>query len=138
MTNENGNIEYGSVNISDDVLITMAGIATSTINGVSTVQTGVVGGITNLFSRKNYSKGIKIDVNDGNVVVDININVDYGLNINNLAREVQSAVKKEIESKTDFTVSVVNVHIVSFTHDDDDNENDKEKIVVNTDMNINL
>ena len=72
---DNETFEFGQVKISDDVVIIIAGIAASTVKGVNTTRTGVAEGITNLFSKNNYSKGIKVEINENTVVLDIFINV---------------------------------------------------------------
>lgn len=122
---ENENFEYGEVKISDDVVVIIAGIATSTVKGVYTARTGVADGITNLFSKNNYSKGIKVEKNEDTVVLDIFINVEYGCKINEVAKEVQTTVKKEIETMTDLTVAAVNVHVQNIITE---KEKDKEKV----------
>lgn len=106
--------EFKNPKISDEVIITMAGIAASTVKGVAIVRTGVADGISSIFNRNSYSKGIKVDVNEDTVVVvDIYISVEYGRKINETAREVQEAVKKEIENMTGMTVAAVNVNVSS-------------------------
>ena len=105
---DNEKFEFGQVKISDDVVIIIAGIAASQVKGVNTARTGVTDGITNLFSKNNYSKGIKVEVTEETVVLDIFINVEYGYKINEVAREVQLAIKKEIETMTDLQVAAVN------------------------------
>lgn len=121
---DNETFEFGQVKISDDVVIIIAGIAASTVKGVNTTRTGVAEGITNLFSKNNYSKGIKVEINENTVVLDIFINVEYGYKINEVAREVQQSVKKEIETMTDLQVAAVNVHVLNIVQD---KEKDKEK-----------
>lgn len=121
---DNETFEFGQVKISDDVVIIIAGIAASTVKGVNTTRTGVAEGITNLFSKNNYSKGIKVEINENTVVLDIFINVEYGYKINEVAREVQMSVKKEIETMTDLQVAAINVHVLNIVQD---KEKDKEK-----------
>ncbi|MDW5300324.1 MAG: Asp23/Gls24 family envelope stress response protein [Sedimentibacter sp.] len=128
---ENETLEYGQVKISDDVVIIIAGIATSGVKGVSTTRTGVAEGISNLFSKNNYSKGIKVEINENIVVLDIFINVEYGYKINEVAKEVQAVVKKEIETMTDLEVTSVNVHVLNIIQ-----EKDKDKDKENTDSDI--
>jgi uncharacterized alkaline shock family protein YloU len=128
---ENENLEFGQVKISDDVIIIIAGIATSGVKGVSTTRTGVAEGISNLFSKNNYSKGIKVEINENTVVLDIFINVEYGYKISEVAREVQSAVKKEIETMTDMHVAAVNVHVLNIIQEKD---KDKDKEIIETDI----
>jgi len=130
---DNETFEYGQVKISDDVVIIIAGIATSGIKGVNTTRTGVAEGISNLFSKNNYSKGIKVEINENTVVLDIFINVEYGYKINEVAREVQAAVKKEIETMTDLQVASVNVHVLNIIQEKD---KDKDKDKENTESDI--
>ncbi len=125
MSIENESFENGQVKISDDVVMIIAGIATSSVKGVYSARTGVAEGITNLFSKNNYSKGIKVEINENTVVLDIYINVEYGCKINEVAREVQTTVKKEIETMTDLLVAGVNVHVQNIITE---KEKDKEKI----------
>ncbi|MEA5094380.1 hypothetical protein SDC9_59404 [bioreactor metagenome] len=129
----NETFEYGQVKISDDVVIIIAGIATSGVKGVSTARTGVAEGISNLFSKNNYSKGIKVEINENTVVLDIFINVEYGYKISEVAKEVQAAVKKEIETMTDLQVASVNVHVQNIIQE---KEKDKEKEIVESDLTI--
>ncbi|MGD9570092.1 MAG: Asp23/Gls24 family envelope stress response protein [Sedimentibacter sp.] len=128
---DNENLEFGQVKISDDVVIIIAGIATSGVKGVSTTRTGVADGISNLFSKNNYSKGIKVEINENTVVLDIFINVEYGYKISEVAREVQAAVKKEIETMTDMIVAAVNVHVLNIIQE---KEKDKDKELIGTDI----
>ncbi len=114
---DNEKFEFGQVKISDDVVIIIAGIAASQVKGVNTARTGVTDGITNLFSKNNYSKGIKVEVTEETVVLDIFINVEYGYKINEVAREVQLAIKKEIETMTDLQVAAVNVHVLNIVQE---------------------
>jgi len=129
MSLENETFENGQVKISDDVVMIIAGIATSTVKGVYSARTGVAEGITNLFSKNNYSKGIKVEINENTVVLDIFINVEYGCKINEVAKEVQATVKKEIETMTDLVVASVNVHVQNII-----TEKEKEKEKVETDI----
>lgn len=124
---DNENLEFGQVKISDEVVIIIAGIATSGVKGVNTTRTGVADGISNLFSKNNYSKGIKVEINENTVVLDIFINVEYGYKISDVAKEVQATVKKEIETMTDMQVAAVNVHVLNIIQEKD-KEKDKEII----------
>ncbi len=121
----------GQVKISDDVVIIIAGIATSSVKGVSTTRTGVAEGISNLFSKNNYSKGIKVEINENIAVLDIFINVEYGYKISEVAREVQSVVKKEIETMTDMEVAAVNVHVLNIIQE---KEKDKDKEIIEAEI----
>ena len=105
---ENGN----EVRISDEVVAVISGIAVSEISGVAEMAGGFAGGITEVLSgKKNLAKGIKVDVGDKETKIDVNIIVEYGVRIPDVAFEIQNRVKKAVESMTGLNVVEVNVHV---------------------------
>ena len=84
------------------------------------------GGISVVLSgKKNLSKGIKVDAGDKEVKIDVNIIVEYGSRIPDVAFEIQNRVKKSVESMTGLKVSEVNVHVQGVKTEKDE-EDDKE------------
>lgn len=72
----------------------------------------MLGGITEVLSgKKNLSKGIKVDINENEAKIDVNIIVEYGIRIPDVAFEIQNRVKKAVETMTGLKVSSVNVHV---------------------------
>ena len=72
----------------------------------------MLGGISEVLSgKKNLSKGIKVDINEQNVKIDVNIIVEYGVRIPDIAFEIQNRIKKSIEAMTGLKVLSVNVHV---------------------------
>ena len=91
---------------------------------------GFAGGITEVFGKKNFSKGIKVDVNEQKVKIDVNIIVEYGARIPDIAFEIQNRVKKAVESMTGLNVLEVNVHVQGVNTDTakaEQDENNEEK-----------
>ena len=111
MSENNKVFENGQVKISDEVVATIVGIATMDVDGVCGMHTGLVEGFSNLFSKNNYSKGVKVEITENKVAIDIFINVKYGCKISEVATNVQTVVKKEVETMTDLEVSAVNVNV---------------------------
>lgn len=73
---------------------------------------GFAGGISEVFSgKKNFAKGIKVETGDKETKIDVNIIVEYGVRIPDVAYEIQTRVKKAVEGMTGLKVSEVNVHI---------------------------
>ena len=73
---------------------------------------GFAGGITEVLSgKKNLAKGIKVEENDQEVKIDVNIIVEYGTRIPDVAFDIQNRVKKAVESMTGLKVEEVNVHV---------------------------
>lgn len=88
----------------------IASIVAMEIDKMQNVNT--VGNIFGAFTSKNKAnKGIKVELNDGKAKIDVNINVDYGMRIPDIAFEIQSKLKKQVEDMTGFLVNEVNVHV---------------------------
>ena len=100
------------IKIANDVVAVIEGVAVSEVSGVAGMAGGFAGGISEVFSgKKNLSKGIKVDANEKEVKIDVNIIVEYGSRIPDVAFEIQTRVKKAVESMTGLNVEEVNVHV---------------------------
>ena len=141
MEEENKNIENGEVveleeeiktenegiKISNDVVAVIAGVAVSEVQGVSGMAGGFAGGITEVLSgKKNLAKGIKVEIEDEKVKIDVNIIVEYGSRIPDVAFEIQNRVKKAVESMTGLKVEEVNVHVQGVNTDTAKNDTPNE------------
>ena len=110
-TTKTENTENG-IEISNDVIAVIAGVAVSEVQGVASMSGGFAGGITEVLSgKKNMAKGIKVDKTENTAKIDVNIIVEYGSRIPDVAFEIQNRVKKSVESMTGFKVEEVNVHV---------------------------
>ncbi len=101
----------GDVCISDDVIATIASIATKTVDGVFEMSGTITGGLVELFGKKNPSKGAKVTINNNTVKIDMYVVVSYGIKIPDIAEEIQQIVKSEVEAMTGLKVVEVNVNI---------------------------
>lgn len=100
------------IKISNDVVASIAGVAVSEVPGVYSMAGGLAGGISEVFSgKKNLSKGIKVEVGEKDTKIDVNIIVEYGVRIPDVAFEIQGRVKKAVETMTGLKVSGVNIHV---------------------------
>ena len=100
------------IKISNDVVAVIAGVAVSEVPGVASMSGGFAGGISEVLSgKKNLSKGIKVDAGEKEVKIDVNIIVEYGSRIPDVAFEIQNRVKKSVENMTGLKVAEVNVHV---------------------------
>lgn len=102
-----------NIEISDDVVAVIAGMAASEVSGVAEMAGGFAGGISEVLSgKKNLAKGIKVEILDNKEArIDVNIIVEYGARIPDVAFEIQKRVKKSVENMTGLSVLEVNVHV---------------------------
>ncbi len=104
--------ENEGIQISNDVVAVISGVAVSEVPGVAGMAGGFAGGITEVLSgKKNLAKGIKVEVEGTTAKIDVNIIVEYGSRIPDVAFEIQNRVKKAVESMTGLKVEEVNVHV---------------------------
>ncbi len=125
LTNTN---QTDEIKIADDVVAVIAGVAVSEVSGVASMAGGFAGGITEVLSgKKNLAKGIKVEVGDKETKVDVNIIVEYGVRIPDVAFEIQNRVKKAVETMTGLKVLEVNVHVQGVNTDSKDEETKSEE-----------
>ncbi len=111
---ENKNIQEtsGNIKISDEVVVTIASVAVSEIDGICGTGAGLVEGFARKFAKKPAGGGIKVTMTDTEVSIDVNVIMNYGVRIPEVAWNVQDAVKREVELMTGLTVTKVNVRVV--------------------------
>ena len=127
--NEEIKTENEGTQISNDVIAVIAGVAVSEVPGVSGMAGGFAGGISEVFSgKKNLAKGIKVDATETEAKIDVNIIVEYGTRIPDVAFEIQNRVKKAVENMTGLKVEEVNVHVQGVNTDS--SKEDEEKVEV--------
>ena len=107
--------DYGVIKIADDVIATIAGLAAMEVEGVAGMAGGVTSGITEMLGKKNMTKGVKLDVNDKDVAVDLYLVERFGVKIPALAHDIQNKVKQAIETMTGLKTREVNVHVQGVT-----------------------
>lgn len=104
--------ESGVVRISDDVVAVIAGLAASEVSGVAGMGGGgLAGSVSEMLGKKNLTKGVKVQVGDKQVAVDLYIIVEHGARIPVVARTVQENVKNAIANMTGLEVVEANVHV---------------------------
>ncbi len=108
--------ELGAINIADEVVSIIAGLAATEVKGIANMSGGIAGGVAETLGRKNLSKGVKVEVGGQEVTVELFLVVEYGSRIPDVAWMVQDSVKKAIETMTGLAVVNVNIHVqgVSF------------------------
>ncbi len=115
-----------NIRIADDVISVIAGVAVSEVPGVAQMSGGFAGGISEVLSgKKNLSKGIKVDSGEKETKIDVNIIVEYGVRIPDVAFEIQNRVKKAVENMTGLKVVEVNVHIQGVSTENMEMNNEK-------------
>jgi uncharacterized alkaline shock family protein YloU len=110
--------QIGRIKISDDVVAIISNAAALSATGVVTLSGGIVEGITEFVGKKNPGRGIKVDMTDEGVTVDIYLIVEFGHRIPDVATDIQHKVRHDVQTMTGLNVTAVNIHVqgISFPH----------------------
>ncbi len=103
--------DKGSVKISEDVINTIALVATNETDGVASVFTSVTSDIASLLGKKVSTKAVNSTFVDDNVEIAISIVVNFGISVFDTAKSVQENVKSAIESMTGLVCDTINVTV---------------------------
>lgn len=103
--------KHGKVNIADDVIGVIGSIAAAEIEGIKALSGSFSEEMMEIVGKKNFNKGVRVEMDDNIVLIELSVIVDYGTKIHIIAKEVQENVKLAIESMTGFKVSAVNVFV---------------------------
>ena len=106
-----GNKSLGDVVIANEVLAIIAGIAATEVEGVHSMDGGWSGQFISKLGIKDLARGVKVQVRDGEVKVDLSLNMEYGYAIPKVSDLVQDKVSASINNMTRLNVSEVNIRI---------------------------
>ena len=108
-TLENGNM--GQVQIADEVVAIIAGLAATEVEGVASMAGNITNELVSKLGKKSLSKGIRVKVEDGIVNVNVALNIAYGYSVPKTCKKVQEKVKAAIENMTGLEVEKVDIQI---------------------------
>ena len=103
--------ENGSINIAEDVVAAIAADAIGEIEGVGSMCQNMNEQIAEQFTGKKGLRGVRAEVKDGEIIVDVYLMVRYGYVIPETARKVQDSVSAAVSGMTGYNVHAVNVHV---------------------------
>ncbi|MBO4401037.1 MAG: Asp23/Gls24 family envelope stress response protein [Selenomonadaceae bacterium] len=118
----------GSIKIADEVVSIIAGLAATEIEGIAGMSGGLVGGIAEMLGRKNFSKGVNVEVGEREAAIDLYVIVKYGVRIPDVALAAQENIKRAIETMTGLSVVEVNVHVQGVNFPEEEEKNDEVRV----------
>lgn len=107
----------GRVQISDQVVSVIAGIAATEVEGVAALVGNITNEIVSRMGIKHLSKGIKVEMAEDVVMVKVTLELLYGYNIPEVCIKVQERVVSSIETMTGLMVAKVDVRVADIIVD---------------------
>jgi uncharacterized alkaline shock family protein YloU len=114
---ERRSADGGNVNVDQSVVQKIAGIACREISGVHAMGASTsraFGAVRERIpgsSGPNVAQGVGVEVGESEAAVDLDIVVEYGVSIPDLARSIQRNVKQAVERMTGLEVVEVNIKV---------------------------
>ena len=105
----------GRVQISDQVVSIISGIAATEVEGVASLVGNVTNELVSRMGIKNLSKGVKTHMDGVTVSVEVTLNLIYGYNVPDVCVKVQERVTSSIETMTGLKAKAVNVRVADIT-----------------------
>ncbi len=105
--------ELGTVEISEEVLCTIASVAASEVDGVVGLSASLGGNLKDLLTKKYAGKGIAVENGEDGLTVTASIVVKFKCNVQDVAVKVQDAILTAIQDMTNYEVKAVNVNVVN-------------------------
>lgn len=103
----------GEVHVADEVVAIIAGLAATEVEGVASMAGNITNELVSKLGMKNLSRGVKVEVAEKTVSVEVALNISYGYSIPEVSEKVQEKVKSAIETMTGLSVAIVNVRIAT-------------------------
>ena len=103
----------GEVHVADEVVAIIAGLAATEVEGVASMAGNITNELVSKLGMKNLYKGVKVEVAEKTVSVEVALNISYGYSIPEVSEKVQEKVKSAIETMTGLSVAIVNVRIAT-------------------------
>ena len=103
----------GRVQISNEVITIIAGLAATEPKGVASMAGNITNEMVSRMGIKSLSRGVKVTVDNGIINVDLTLNLDYGYSVPKTCQKVQEKVKSAIENMTGLTVENINIQIAN-------------------------
>lgn len=119
--------EGDSIRISSEVIAVITSIISSDIPGVAGMSGGVVGGIAERLGRYDMTRGIKVQINEDRVSIDMNIIVEYGISIVDTTDKLKKEVRTNVEKTTGLKVEAININVLGINLPEEEEEEGEKK-----------
>lgn len=125
MNQENNGL--GKVEIAPEVIEVIAGIAASEVEGVSQMRGNFAAGVVERLGKKNHGKGVKVELSEVGIKVDVYCILKFGVSIPSVAQQIQDNIRQALLNMTALEPVEVNIHIVGIQFENQKPENDYEQ-----------
>lgn len=107
----------GTVEIAPEVIEVIAGLASTEVEGLFAMRGNFASGVAERFGKKAHSKGVKVELTDNGILIDLYVILNFGVSIPQVAQKLQSSIRQTLKSMTALEIGEINVHVVGIQMD---------------------
>lgn len=122
LVNVSENNELGNVEIAPEVIEVITGIAASEVNGLSSMRGNFATGVVEKFGGISHSKGVKVELTEEGILIDLHVVLDFGVSIPEVAQELQTNIRQSLKNMTGLGIAEINIHVVGIQMDSNDSK----------------
>ena len=116
MKEEEKTLGTGNIKISEDVVASIVTIAANEVEGVAVTPASALD-FAERWGKKGMGRGVRVTLEEKTVVIELCVQMTYGIKIPQTALKVQQKVKMAVESMTGLTVRNINVTVSGVSFD---------------------
>lgn len=117
----------GTVEIAPEVIEIITGIAASEIDGLSSMRGNFASGVVERLGKKSHSKGVKVELTESGILVDLYVVLNFGVSIPEVAQKLQTNIRQTIKNMTALEIDEINVHVVGVQMEGKENPEEKSE-----------
>lgn len=122
-----GHSGLGKVEIAPEVIEVIAGIAAAEVEGVAQMRGNFATGVVERLGKKNHGKGVKVELTEEGIKVDVYCLMKFGVSIPTVASKVQDNIRQALLNMTALEAEEVNIHIVGIQFENQKQEPETEQ-----------
>ncbi|SDH51157.1 Uncharacterized conserved protein YloU, alkaline shock protein (Asp23) family [Alteribacillus persepolensis] len=107
-----GKNELGKIEIAPEVIEVIAGLAASEVEGVHSLRGNFAAGVVERLGRKNHGKGVKVELGEQGVSVDLSVTLQYGVSVPEVAKDIQTNIEQALQTMTSIAIEAINIHVL--------------------------
>ncbi|WP_099158467.1 Asp23/Gls24 family envelope stress response protein [Virgibacillus ndiopensis] len=125
LLNVSDDTSLGKVEIAPEVIEVIAGIASLEVEELSAMRGNFATGVVERFGKKSHGKGVKVELTDNGILIDLYVVLNYGVSIPHVAQKLQTNIRQTLKNMTALEIDEINVHVVGVQMDAKDESEDK-------------
>lgn len=110
----------GKVEIAPEVIEVITGIAATEVDGLFAMRGNFATGVVERFGKKAHSKGVKVELSESGILIDLFVVLNFGVSIPQVAEKLQSNIRQTLKNMTALEIDEINIHVVGIQMDGKD------------------